>query len=191
VIEKLFFTFCTERRGRVVNTPASYSRGPGFKTWLGNRLSWLMLFVVLLIPTTPGYCLKIRPRHLPSKCFPIHHHSLITFHWTLYNYRKSASSAVGGRGEFPSYTTCLAHCVLLFGVGTDQTNAKRLINLELIPNRTARGSSTSSLPVFRNHFFTHGTPIFNNGSWGHTTEFCLTERGYETVRSHKKWRSYV
>jgi hypothetical protein len=30
---------CTERRGRVVNTPASYSGGPGFKSQPGDQLS--------------------------------------------------------------------------------------------------------------------------------------------------------
>jgi hypothetical protein len=39
--------------------------------------------------------------------------------------------------------------------------------------------------LFRNFFFTHGTPKFNNGSWGHITKFRLTERGYKTVRGHK------
>jgi hypothetical protein len=38
----------TERRGRVVSTPASYLGGPGFKSWPGDRLSWLRFFVVFL-----------------------------------------------------------------------------------------------------------------------------------------------
>jgi hypothetical protein len=33
-----------ERRGKVVNTRASYSAGPGFQSRLGNRLSWLKSF---------------------------------------------------------------------------------------------------------------------------------------------------
>jgi hypothetical protein len=37
----------TERRGRVVNTPASYSWGSGFKSRPGDRLSWLRFFVVI------------------------------------------------------------------------------------------------------------------------------------------------
>jgi hypothetical protein len=35
----LFPYLTTERRGRVVNTIASYSGGPGFKSWPGGRLS--------------------------------------------------------------------------------------------------------------------------------------------------------
>jgi hypothetical protein len=31
----------TKRRGWVANTPASYSRGSGFKSWPRDRLSWL------------------------------------------------------------------------------------------------------------------------------------------------------
>jgi hypothetical protein len=38
----------TERRGRVVNTPVSYSRRPRFKYRHWDRLSWLRFFVVLL-----------------------------------------------------------------------------------------------------------------------------------------------
>jgi hypothetical protein len=40
----------TERRGRVVNTPASYPGGPGFKFRPFDRLSWLIFFVVSLSP---------------------------------------------------------------------------------------------------------------------------------------------
>jgi hypothetical protein len=34
----------TERRGRVVDTPASYLGGPGFKSWPGDRLFRLRVF---------------------------------------------------------------------------------------------------------------------------------------------------
>jgi hypothetical protein len=37
----------TEPRGRVVDSPASYSRGL-FKSQLGDRLSWLRIFVIFL-----------------------------------------------------------------------------------------------------------------------------------------------
>jgi hypothetical protein len=37
-----------ERRGRVVNTPASYSRGPGFKYCPGDRLFCPKAFVLSL-----------------------------------------------------------------------------------------------------------------------------------------------
>jgi hypothetical protein len=32
------------------------------------------------------------------------------------------------------------------------------------------------LLVFHNLFFTHGTPNFNSGSWGHTTNLVLRKR---------------
>jgi hypothetical protein len=35
-----FYYERTELRGRVVNTPASYSEGPRFKSWSGDRLIW-------------------------------------------------------------------------------------------------------------------------------------------------------
>jgi hypothetical protein len=38
----------------VVNTPASYSGGSGFKSWPRDRLSWLRFLVVFLSP--PGKC---------------------------------------------------------------------------------------------------------------------------------------
>jgi hypothetical protein len=37
----------TKRLGRLVNTPVSYSEGPGFKFQTGDRLSWLRYFPVL------------------------------------------------------------------------------------------------------------------------------------------------
>jgi hypothetical protein len=46
-----------KRRGRVVITPASYSSGPGFKSWSGN-----------------GYPdLRIRQRPFSFKSFPVYH----------------------------------------------------------------------------------------------------------------------
>jgi hypothetical protein len=41
----------TERRGRAVNTPSSYSGGPGFKSQPGGLLSWLTCFVVFFRPS--------------------------------------------------------------------------------------------------------------------------------------------
>jgi hypothetical protein len=41
----------TERRGRVVNTSASYSGGPGFKSRSRDRPSWLRYFVIFLSPS--------------------------------------------------------------------------------------------------------------------------------------------
>jgi hypothetical protein len=38
---------------------------------------------------------------------------------------------------------------------------------------------SSPNPVFCNFFFAHDTLNFNYGSWGHTTKFRLTERGYK------------
>jgi hypothetical protein len=36
----------------VVNTPASYSGGPRFKCRSGDRLPWLLSFVVFLSPSS-------------------------------------------------------------------------------------------------------------------------------------------
>jgi hypothetical protein len=44
----------TERRGRVVNAPVSYSLRPGFKSRPGDRLSYLKFFVFSSVP--PGEC---------------------------------------------------------------------------------------------------------------------------------------
>jgi hypothetical protein len=41
----------TERCGRAVIILASYSRGPDFKSRLGDRLSWLRLFVIFFSPS--------------------------------------------------------------------------------------------------------------------------------------------
>jgi hypothetical protein len=41
----------TERHCRVVSTPALYSGGPGFKSWSGDRLFWLIVFIILLCPS--------------------------------------------------------------------------------------------------------------------------------------------
>jgi hypothetical protein len=50
------WTTCdTERRGWVVNTPALYSGGPGFKSLPGDRLSWLRFFV-FFFSVLPGEC---------------------------------------------------------------------------------------------------------------------------------------
>jgi hypothetical protein len=45
-----------ESRGRVVNSPASYSGGSGFISRLTDRLNWLRLFVFFSAPT--GKCLN-------------------------------------------------------------------------------------------------------------------------------------
>jgi hypothetical protein len=72
-------TLITERRGRVVNTPNSYFGGPGFD----SRPRWpailIEVFVIFLSPSRRmlGQYLKIRPRQLSTKSFPIRRHSLI------------------------------------------------------------------------------------------------------------------
>jgi hypothetical protein len=65
----------TERGGRMVNTPASYSRGLGFKSRPEDRLSWLRVFVVFPSPSKRiiWQYLKISPRPLSYKSFPNHY----------------------------------------------------------------------------------------------------------------------
>jgi hypothetical protein len=41
----------TERSGRLVSTSASYSGGPGFKCWAGDRLPRLRFLLVFLSPS--------------------------------------------------------------------------------------------------------------------------------------------
>jgi hypothetical protein len=78
----------TERHGRVVNTPASYSGSPGFKSRSTERLSWLRFSWFFSIP--PGECrnstLKLdHARFLPN---PFHFIiNLSPFHSTLYSLR--------------------------------------------------------------------------------------------------------
>jgi hypothetical protein len=45
------YLLSTKRHGQVVNTPASYSGGPGFKSWLRDWLSWLRFFMVFHSPS--------------------------------------------------------------------------------------------------------------------------------------------
>jgi hypothetical protein len=77
----------TKCRGRVVNTPASYSGCPGFKSQPRRPATLIEGFVVLFSPSTqmPRYYLKITPQLLPTKSFPNHHHLLITLSSTLYS----------------------------------------------------------------------------------------------------------
>jgi hypothetical protein len=55
----------SERHGRMVRIPASYSGGPGFKSRPGDRLSWVRTFVVLRRPSRqiPGEYLKLSHDH--------------------------------------------------------------------------------------------------------------------------------
>jgi hypothetical protein len=70
-----FMSDFTKRRGRVVNTPASYSGGVRFKSRAKDWLSGLRIFVGFLSPSRliVEYEPKIRPRPILSKSLPIHH----------------------------------------------------------------------------------------------------------------------
>jgi hypothetical protein len=77
----------TERPGRVVDTPVSYYGGPLFKSRPCRPPVLIEVFVVFLCPSRkiPGKYLKIRPRPLPTKSFPVyHHHLLIALSSTLF-----------------------------------------------------------------------------------------------------------
>jgi hypothetical protein len=82
----------TELRGRVVDTPASYSGGPEFKYWPGHRLSWLR-FSWFFCPCR-RIELNVRPWPLLSKSFPSFH--LSPFHSTLHSlcYWKSVDDKI-------------------------------------------------------------------------------------------------
>jgi hypothetical protein len=44
--------------------------------------------------------------------------------------------------------------------------------------------------MFRNLFFTRGTPWFVKDTWLYTTKFRLAKRGYETFHGHKYVSTY-
>jgi hypothetical protein len=82
------FSFCvTERRARVVTTPASYSGGAGLKCRPQRPAMLTDLFPGFhhYLQANAGIVPYIRPRPLPTKSFPIHLHSLITILSTLYS----------------------------------------------------------------------------------------------------------
>jgi hypothetical protein len=81
----VYYMPCTERCGRVVNTPASYSGFPRFKSQFGGWLS-RQLFTFYLCPSrqVPSLYLKLdHDRFLPHPFqFTIH---LLSSHSTLYS----------------------------------------------------------------------------------------------------------
>jgi hypothetical protein len=60
-VEGTFYGNHTERRGRVVTTPATCMVGSGFKSHPGDQVSWLRLFVVFLSHSRdmPGWYLEL------------------------------------------------------------------------------------------------------------------------------------
>jgi hypothetical protein len=81
LISRTNHNIITEFRSRVINTPASYSGDPGFKSRPGDRLSWLRVFVVFLslYSRMPGYSTY---RFLPN---PFQFVIYLAFHSTLYS----------------------------------------------------------------------------------------------------------
>jgi hypothetical protein len=53
--------------------PASYSGGLWFTSRLGDRLSWVKVFVVFSLQASAGIIPELRPRPLSYMFFPIHH----------------------------------------------------------------------------------------------------------------------
>jgi hypothetical protein len=82
----VIFMLRTESRGRGVTSPASYLGGPRFKSQLGDRLSWLMVFVTITSPSRkiPGHCLKLSNDRFLSHSSPFVIH-LSPFNSKLYN----------------------------------------------------------------------------------------------------------
>jgi hypothetical protein len=70
-------------------TPPSYLEGPGFKTQPQRPAILIEVFMGFLSPSRQmlGQYLKIRPRPLLTKTFPIYHHSSVTLSSTLYSLR--------------------------------------------------------------------------------------------------------
>jgi hypothetical protein len=92
----------SERCGRVVDTPASYSGGPGFISWL-RRPAFLIEGFSVFFSVPPVECrdnLKIGPLPLPTESFPIRHHSRITLSSTLYSLlTEKASYTINQTGD--------------------------------------------------------------------------------------------
>jgi hypothetical protein len=77
----------TKRRGRCLTLLLCIREVLGSILGHGDGLSGLSFLVVFLSPSRlmPGYCLKIRPRPLPIRSFPIHHLSPIIVSLTLHS----------------------------------------------------------------------------------------------------------
>jgi hypothetical protein len=64
----------TERRGRVVNTTASYSEGPGVKSRTADWLSWPgFSWFCSVLSGRAGIVPQIRPRPIPSTSSAVNH----------------------------------------------------------------------------------------------------------------------
>jgi hypothetical protein len=81
-----WFTSTTERRGRVVKTPASYSGCSRFKSGPGDRLSWLRSFVVFSAPLSKCRDRTAKLGHDPFLSRPFQFViKLLSFHSVLYS----------------------------------------------------------------------------------------------------------
>jgi hypothetical protein len=97
------------------------------------------------------------------------------------------------------HATCIAHLFPVYLIiiiisdeeyklsSTSLHRFSSLLSLHLNILLSTLLSDIISLDYTAQHMFafTPGTPTFNNGSWGHTTKFRLTERGYKTKHGHK------
>jgi hypothetical protein len=73
-----------ERRGKVVNTRASYSAGPEFQSRSGNRLSWLKSFALFAV--SPGECWDGTVNDTTTSSFYILSNSSFTYRPFIWNY---------------------------------------------------------------------------------------------------------
>jgi hypothetical protein len=81
---KLDFFLLTERRRRVVNTPAMYSGGPRFKSPFGGRLSCLRF--LWFFSVSPGKCLDSIINKAITASFNVLSNSTFTYHPFIQRY---------------------------------------------------------------------------------------------------------
>jgi hypothetical protein len=123
----------TERRGRVVSTPTSYSWGPGLKSPPGDWLTWPSIFVVFSVPACKFWdsTLSIRLEPLAAIYIPIHHSLILSFDAVL-------SELLTGmlRSVLPLMLSNWIHCSALPYEPTNKTSANwnSLLNTHCLIN---------------------------------------------------------
>jgi hypothetical protein len=114
-LRRNFLTQYTDRRSRVVNTPASYSGVPGFKSYPGYRLTWSSFVVVFLSPwrQMPGKFLEFSHDRFPTQPF------LFTVHLLSYIIGvKWTSTKSWYKINTGLYTKCFLYCAI-FAIAND------------------------------------------------------------------------
>jgi hypothetical protein len=94
-----FYLCPVERLGQAVNTPASYSSGPRFKSRPGDRLSWQVLLCFTSVP--PGECQDSTLKSDHGHFFHILSNSSFTYHPFIEQSQKCLTLAFTLPGKAP------------------------------------------------------------------------------------------